>query len=849
MSSGFPIEAIREGFLQALRDAPSVLVVAPTGSGKSTQLPLWMEEASEGRVMVVEPRRVACKALASFCASRRGESVGQSIGYRVRFDSKVSASTRIEFVTPGVALRLLHEGHESSEQGCPPYTAFLIDEFHERQWAIDLIVACLRMRQRDGASFPLVLTSATIETEAIQRVLGATLLEATGRSFPVSVSYDDSASMPSARDLEERVTQVVSRELRKSDPGDDMLVFLPGKGEIEACRRALLPVSQKASVDLVPLHGSLPMERLSRALSPDAPRARVYLATNVAETSLTLPRVTCVVDTGLARMRIHRGGHSALALVPISQGQMDQRAGRAGRVAPGRCVRLWQASFVAPPDNQPEIERVELDDLLIQAARMGLDGNAFDEAPWLATPPAFAVEAARLRLQNMGALDEAFRLTQFGEELAEWPISAEEACWLAGSPPELQGTLADLVACLQQPSSFLLPVGALGRDAFEAVVEARQELLRACGNDVMTALTLLRKGDSKRHHLHHSGLRQARAIARQLRQRLGVVPVAPEEDELAFPAADVLARWMLSRAPSLGFVRRPRADKTEKKGRGKPQKGPIREPWANGVVEVQIEPFVPVSDDLEVPTPRAGLVLAMTWVGHRGVSIQGRGRMVLPCSKEVMAEVGLGEEEVAAPLCAERDGELTVTGRVTRSLAGVVLSQSEVVLSGEALRVAIVDLMQAGRMWTSRWEALLDALHLLALVSAWPAPREWDSCPEAQQWVDTPRDYLLSVLEELGLQSVEELALLEEDDLLPDIKALTGVPFYELEALAADFPRVWTLKGAEYVCDVRPMSAKVRLTPANGVARKAKEPGKQFLPSFRGFHVEYQQASRVLRLR
>ncbi|MCA9713455.1 MAG: ATP-dependent helicase HrpB, partial [Myxococcales bacterium] len=293
-----PIDDARARFTEALRADAPVIVTAPTGSGKSTRLPLWLGfdvACGAGPTLVVEPRRVACRALALWLARGRGEPVGASIGYRVRFDDRRSADTRVLFVTPGVALNMFADGSALE------FATILVDEFHERGWEVDLVVLLARRAlARRGAAPRLVLCSATLDVDALVEQLGATLVRAEGRRFPVSITYEGDEA-PSPVGLERRVADALTRLAgdRERDTGD-ILVFLPGKREIERCRQ----IAQGLPLTPVIVHGGVSPERLVRAFAPadaGAP-ARVYLATNVAETSLTVPGIRFVVDPGFARI-------------------------------------------------------------------------------------------------------------------------------------------------------------------------------------------------------------------------------------------------------------------------------------------------------------------------------------------------------------------------------------------------------------------------------------------------------------------------------------------------------------------------------------------------------------------
>src|SRR5690554_700815 len=609
-----PVDAIRPQFMEALREHPRHILTAPTGSGKSTRLPLWLAEYTGKPVLVVEPRRVACRSLAGFLAEQRGEKVGESIGYRVRFDDRSGPDTQVIFATTGIALRMLAaRGGERARFG-----AVLIDEFHERGWEVDVLSAALLKAQGAGEyEGYVVLTSATVDAEAIAGRIDARVHHASGRTYPVTIGYANDVAAPTGDNLAGRVRDALAKELSgPDDDGGDVLVFLPGKREIQGTEDALGGLARSHDLELLQVHGSLPVDEIQKAFRPSAPKRRVFLATNVAETSVTLPGVTLVLDSGLARMRVHRGGRSALALVAVAGASMDQRAGRVGRVREGRCVRLWGERFSPQPHAAPEIERIELDDVLLAAAAVGLEGPDLLEAPWISEPPAFAIEEARARLRRAAALDDQGRLTRLGWQLAGMPVSGDEGRLLIDPPQKLAATLCDLVAILQRGQDLLLPEQLLGGRR-EDVREQRRDLFQNVHDEVSLQLVALRHGDARRHGLRASALREVRQIATSLRALLDVKPLSPRGDQnLASP--EELVRYALVRIPESAFVVRSRALKKRIDGRA--QRG-RSEPWGNGEIELLVWPFASpaLKEGEKAPNdPVAGLILDTFWIGDDG---------------------------------------------------------------------------------------------------------------------------------------------------------------------------------------------------------------------------------------
>jgi ATP-dependent helicase HrpB len=807
-----PIDEIRAEFERRLQASNRLVVTAATGAGKSTRVPVWLAERCGGLILVVEPRRIACDALADFLSAERGEATGGWFGSRVRFADRSSERTRVLFCTPGVALRMLAEA--------PVPGAIVVDEFHERSWQMDLVVAAAASVRR-FREVPLILTSATIDAEAAASVLGAATLHATGRMFPVDVCYDANTIEPTTDEIGARAANAITSSLRAHE--GDVLVFLPGIKEIRAVASSL----GRCAEEVLIVHGSQPPEAMHRVFQRSA-RRRIYLSTNVAETSITLPGVRIVIDSGLVKTRLHRAGRAVLATVPIADASMQQRAGRAGRVAAGVCVRLWSQRFDAEPYQRPEIERVELDDLLLQAAELGLVGAAFDSATWVTPPPAFAVQRALERLRSLSAVDQT-GLTERGARLARLPVSAEEATLLVDAPAAIDATLCDLVAILQGRGGFLRDLDELGAGERSAVLEARIELLAGVGDEVTMNLRLLRAGVAGTHHLSRRRLDEARAISRQLRHLTGAVGESTKG----------LDAYIVARLPQAGFVRRPRADRSQARS----------VPWANGSVEVQVFPFEPIDPKVEPRKCSAAVVLETEWLAS-SIGVRGIGRLVLPSEPQVFAAAGLGVAKITrVQLDKGSRGGIRISALRELQLAGVCLASGEVELSGGDLHRAIAELVLENRLFRGSGDALRDALHAWALLVQWQdesvAQHRTSSAPAPTD----PATWLTQRIATLGVESPADLALLDAADLLPDLERETGVPAWISAPIVRAFPRVWTHQGGQYVCSVRHAARTVEMEPLDAKARKLKEPSAAALPRFEGFAVVYLQGSRRLTLR
>ena len=393
----FPIDDLLPRIRESLDAHPRLVLEAPPGAGKTTQVPPALLDAPwlrGRRIVMLEPRRVAARAAAQFMAKQRGEEAGGTIGYRIRFENKVSAATRIEVVTEGILTRMIQDDPTLDGVG-----ALLFDEFHERHLSADLGLAlALDVQASLREDLRIVVMSATLDGERLAAFLDAPRLSSVGRSFPVTISH-----FPARREeaVEHQVKRAVEHVLAQH-PGD-VLVFLPGQREIARTDAALASSDIARQADVLQLHGELPVEQQARVLQPDpAGHRRVVLATNIAESSVTLPGVRVVVDSGLAREPRYdpNSGFARLDVVNIAQASADQRAGRAGRVAEGFAYRLWPESQRLEAQRRPEIAQVELAGLALELAAWGDADLRFVDAP----PPG-ALAAARELLQRLGALD------------------------------------------------------------------------------------------------------------------------------------------------------------------------------------------------------------------------------------------------------------------------------------------------------------------------------------------------------------------------------------------------------------------------------------------------------------
>jgi ATP-dependent helicase HrpB len=477
-----PIDPLLETIVDRVRRSRAVVITASPGAGKTTRVPPALLAA--GPVILLQPRRVAARAIAARIAAERGWTLGRDVGWQIRFERRFSADTRLLVVTEGILTARLQSDPLLSD-----FTTIILDEFHERSVHADLAIALARQAWRARDDLRLVVMSATLDAQPVSAFLdGCPVIEVPGRMHPVEISYHPSQSVA---DAAMGVLAATSGQV---------LCFLPGAGEI---RRAMSELQHKAGsgVDIVPLHGSLDAQEQDLALRP-AERRRVIVATNIAETSLTVPGVTAVIDAGLqktARYDAERGIDS-LETERITMDAADQRAGRAGRLGPGVVRRLWDARDRLQPHREPEIHRVDLAGTALDVIAWGGDPRTFE---WFERPREDALDTALTLLARLGLI-QGGRLTAIGEQVQRLPLHPRLARMLVASggarqiaracavlserhllPPRTATTSSDLLSALDQWSAMPPHVDRVARqiEASDAVLRtsslSEEEFLRA----------------------------------------------------------------------------------------------------------------------------------------------------------------------------------------------------------------------------------------------------------------------------------------------------------------------------------------------------------------------------------
>ncbi|MFT7579197.1 MAG: ATP-dependent helicase HrpB [Myxococcota bacterium] len=801
-----PIAPLLPKVLAAARDR-AVVVSAPTGSGKSTCVPPTL--VALGRVLVVEPRRVACRALATRVAELQGCAAGTDVGWIVRDERRVAKDASITFVTPGVALRIVQSGDIDR------YGAIVLDEFHERSFDMDLLL-CLLQERRDARApgmggSALVVMSATLQGDRLAEHLGGVHLVGKGRTFPITMRWlPGDATLPTKRGLEQRLGAAL--DACRAETGD-VLVFLPGKGEIARAEQSL-KASHGNAWEVATLHGGMTLRDQSAVLRPrngqhqSSGRRRVILATNVAETSLTIPGIGVVIDSGLVRGMVYRAGRGYLSLLPIALDAAAQRAGRAGRMGPGVCIRLWPQGATLSEVTLPEIHRGSLVSLTLAALACSPRGM---DLPWLDRPKSSAVAAAMAELTALGCVQDGV-ITEAGTRLFSLPLDVALARLLA------EGAA---VAGLAEPTLLLAAALSGGRSLFQStsrgsgtrdrVRPSAGDDLRAGGCDALALIEAVRAGDPGRHGLDAKALAEARASAKRFR-KLGFGDRTWSGDVPRRPLAELLMRlW-----PGSAHVRRDHKKR--------------RYSWASGGSEMELD------TDSGVPASRTKAVVVLD---SRAVAIlvqrPGSGLLItaaMPVPMAWLETAGLGEDQASKPEFS--DGRLSVT--VSRVYAGVVLSTRVVAPRGNDARVGVRDLILAGRCFEGSLPSFKERYELACLASQITARPDY--LGTTLPMLAPMPEWLLGQLEQLGLESGEDLALIEADDLMP-----AAPPADVADLISRRFPATLNIGDASYRIVYEVAARKATFHQVRGSRKQA--PTAMHLPRLPGFRLFWEHKNRI----
>ena len=468
--TSLPIWEIHSQIIDALRAGNRLILSAPTGSGKTTQVPQMLLQAgllAEGQVVILQPRRLAARLLATRVAQELGVKLGREVGYQIRFENVTSPETKIRFVTEGVLLRQMID-----DPNLKGVAVLLFDEFHERHLYGDITLArALDVQESSRPDLRIGVMSATLDADLLAQYLKPRVLTSAGRTFPVEIKYATDPSYTDKRPIWEQAADAFSRYVRSGGDGD-VLVFMPGGFEISQTIAAVRHTDEAKGFILLPLHGELSPNDQDAAVARYRQR-KVVVSTNVAETSLTIDGVRLVIDSGLARIPRFdpNRGINTLMVENISQSSADQRAGRAGRTAPGVCMRLWSREEHShrPAQELPEIKRLDLAEVVLTLKAAGV--NDLRKFRWLEPPEEQGLSHAEELLTDLGALDKNGTITPMGRKMLAFPLHPRYARMLLAAQEYGCVYQAALVAALTQGRDLLLR--NVGRD----VNQLREDLL------------------------------------------------------------------------------------------------------------------------------------------------------------------------------------------------------------------------------------------------------------------------------------------------------------------------------------------------------------------------------------
>jgi ATP-dependent helicase HrpB len=468
--TSLPIWEIHSQIIDSLRTGNRLILSAPTGSGKTTQVPQMLLQSGllgDGQVVILQPRRLAARLLATRVAEELGVKLGREVGYQIRFENVTSAKTKIRFVTEGVLLRQMID--DPQLRGV---SVLLFDEFHERHLYGDITLArALDVQESSRPDLKLAVMSATLDADLLAQYLKPRVLTSAGRTFPVEIKYATDPSYSDKRPIWEQAADAFSRYVNSGGQGD-VLVFMPGGFEISQTIEAIRHTDEAKGFILLPLHGELPPKDQDAAVAR-YPQRKVVVSTNVAETSLTIDGVRLVIDSGLARIpRFDANrGINTLLVEKISQSSSDQRAGRAGRTAPGVCMRLWSRDEHAhrPAQELAEIKRLDLAEVVLTLKAAGIEN--LRKFRWLEAPDETSLAHAEELLTDLGGLDKHGTITAIGRKMLAFPIHPRYARMLLAAQEYSCVYQAALVAALTQGRDLLL------RNVGREINQLREDLL------------------------------------------------------------------------------------------------------------------------------------------------------------------------------------------------------------------------------------------------------------------------------------------------------------------------------------------------------------------------------------
>ncbi|TMO68975.1 DEAD/DEAH box helicase [Pseudoalteromonas aurantia] len=769
-----PIEAIKLEFLSTIAHS-DVIVSAATGSGKSTCLPLWASQS--GRVLVIEPRRIACTSLAEYLAQQSSQPVGEKIGYAIRFESHCSENTEVVFVTPGVALRWFFEDklHE--------FNIVMLDEFHERRWDMDLLLAMLKQHDQHR----LIVTSATLNTAQLASYLNAKILHSEGSMYPVDEQFiaNNSRAMPSKEQLAERVINACQQAILKTP--DDILIFLPGKAEIQACAAA----AKKLNTLVVSLYGGCSAQQQALALSVQS-QQRLIFATNVAETSLTIPNISCVIDSGLERRTHLRGTKTVLGLDAISIDSAKQRLGRAGRTQHGLCIRLYGQHAPLIKSTPPEVNRENLTELVLAAA---CSSDGIKSLSFIDPLPEKSKASAISLLNSIGALAATGVATEYGKALYPLPIDATLAHLIHSMPTSsLMQAMIDVVAIMSVPARiYHLPSQ---QDLLEQI-----NILLPNRCDLELAIAIMREQIST-IDIALDAFQEAKQFSELLRSTFAL----PELKYAASYDHNLLVESIAAARPNCVFIKR-----NNKRGA-----------FGNGLSEVVLSKSSRIDDK-----SKAMLVLDTYALAGQGTKQSNTlATLNAPVNIAIIKKLSLGTYLSESPEII--DNVIFINSLYT--YAGVTLESKKVAAQGPQLITACCELIVQGLLFAPAGKQIHDALKYHEL---------YNQAHDIEHKLPEKKEYILHTLQSLGITEQSDLALIEAEDLF-----YTRLEPWLIEPFIEKYPIEVHLNELSLNINYQFMVKRITLEYVSG---KRKEVPKRWeLPAWQGFKIRYKKASRVI---
>lgn len=771
-----PIDSIKDTFLHSLGKQP-LIVSAQTGSGKSTRLPLWA--AQSGKVLVIEPRRIACTALAQYLAEQSNSPLGDKIGYAIRFESHFSADTRIVFATPGVVLRWFFENKLTD------YQTVILDEFHERRWDTDLLLALLKKHN----CHQLVVTSATLHAEQLASYLSGKILTAKGRSFPIEMRYHaaDMRQMPCKEKLAERVLQACNIAL--SEARADILVFLAGKADIDFVASKLMHLP----VLLVPLHGGSDAQSQTIALQSQSKR-RIILATNIAETSLTLEGVDCVIDSGLEKRTHLRAGRTVLDLDTISMDSSMQRAGRAGRTSPGLCIRLYGEFAPLIAHTPAESQRCSLNEMVLSAA---CAGGGIEQLDFLEPLPASSLLLAKQQLLAINAIDQQGHATEHGKRLYPLPINSDLAHLITHMPTNaLRQAMADAAALLAVPKQ----VYQLSQQ-LEHTQALNEQLPHHC--DLELAIALIRGNVTDWVKVDDDALQEARQFAVQIRQAFDLPPL----EKPASYQRSALIEAIATHLPRALFIHNARKNSL-----------------SNGELEVI------AAKHSRFNNQSAALVLDTFSLAGKGVKQAKTLALCMApiCNKRIVA-LGLCTTKIEG---AELDNnEIKVI--IAHTFAGKVLATQSQLATPAQLPEAACQLIAQELILPGLWQKITHQLLWAGLY------QQLNNCITT---LPTTHEFIAQALTDLAIEGADDFELLSADDFAVHI-----IPEWEYADFTEKYPLYLQLPDLHVTVEYQLVKKLVVVHYLKGLRKEA--PKRWELPSWSGLKIRYKKASKEVEIR